>query len=174
LKKRDKEHPSSRISDKLNEGGVMRRSLKGAICGIMLLTMAGLAFAEFTTPDDAISYRQAVMTVIGEQFGRIAAVATGQAPFNEKALAQYTMVLRTMSELPWEACLMPGSYKGKTSLKASVMKEKNDFMAMARQFENSSNKLDETAKSGDLDAVKAQFGEVAKSCKGCHMTYRNL
>ena len=32
----------------------MRRSLKGAICGIMLLTMAGLAFAEFTTPDDAI------------------------------------------------------------------------------------------------------------------------
>jgi cytochrome c556 len=152
----------------------MRRSLKGAVCGIMLVAMGGLAFAEFTTPEDAIGYRKAVMTVIGEHFGRIAAVVTGQTPFNGKALAHHTMVLRTMAELPWEACMVPGSYKGKTTLKASVMKEKDNFMTMARQFENSSNKLDETAKGDDLNAIGAQFGEVAKSCKGCHTTYRKL
>ena len=152
----------------------MRSALKGAVCGIMLLATGGMALAEFTTPEDAIDYRKAVMTVIGEHFGRIAALVTGQSPFNGKALAHHTMVLRTMAELPWEACMVPGSQKGKTTLKASAIEEKENFMAMARQFENSSSKLDETAKSGDLKTISEQFGEVAKSCKECHTTYRNL
>ena len=152
----------------------MRSALKGAVCVIILVSMGGLAFAEFATPDDAIQYRQSVMTVIGEHFGRIAAVVTGQSPLNRKALEHNTLILRTMAELPWEACMVPGSQKGKTTLKASVMKEKDDFMAKARQFESATTKLDETAKSGDLTAVGTQFGEVAKSCKDCHTTYRNL
>jgi cytochrome c556 len=52
------------------------------------------------------------------------------------------------------------------------MKEKDKFMAVAHQFENAVQKLAQTTTSGDMGAVKAQFGEVAKSCKACHSTYR--
>ena len=152
----------------------MRSMLKGAVFGILLIAMGGLAFAKFATTEDAINYRKAVMTVIGEHFGRIAVVVTGQSPFNANVLSQQTMVLHTMAELPWEAFLMPGSEKGKTTLKKTAMKEKDNFMVMARQFEASTKKLDETVRSGELEAVKVQFGEVAKSCKDCHTTYRKL
>ena len=152
----------------------MRSRLIGAVCGIMLIGVGGLAFAKFATTDDAIEYRKAVMTVIGEHFAQIAAIVTGQSPYNVNSLSRHTMVVRTMAELPWEACLMPGSQKGKTTLKKTAIEEKDDFMAMAKQFEKLTSALDETAKSGNQDAVKVQFGEVAKSCKNCHMTYRKL
>lgn len=147
---------------------------KGAIGATLLIAMAGLAVANFATTEDAINYRKAVMTVIGEHFGQIAAVATGQSPFNAHSLAKHTMVLRTMATLPWEACLMPGSHKGKTTLRKTALKEKDDFMAMARQFEALTTTLDDTVASGDQEAVKGQFGDVAKSCKDCHVAYRKL
>jgi len=28
------------------------------------------------------------------------------------------------------------------------------------------------AQTGDLDAIKTQFGETGKSCKGCHEDFR--
>lgn len=152
----------------------MRSSLIGAACGIMLIAVGGVAFAKFATTDDAINYRKAVMTIIGEHFAQIAAVATGQRPYNVNSLSRHTMVVRTMAELPWEACLMPGSQKGKTTLNKTAIEEKDDFMAMARQFETLTGTLDKTVRSGDLDAVKVQFGKVAKSCKQCHTTYRKL
>jgi cytochrome c556 len=66
----------------------------------------------------------------------------------------------------------PGSEKGDTTLKASAMQEKEKFMGIARQFEKAVQKLADAAENGNLKDVKAQFGEVAKSCKACHSKYR--
>jgi cytochrome c556 len=153
---------------------VMRSRLIGAVCGLMLIAVAGLAFAKFATTDDAINYRKAVMTIIGEHFAQLAAVVTGQSPYRVNSVSHHTMVVRTMAELPWDSFMMPGSQKGKTTLKKSAIEEKDDFMNMAGQFEKLTRALDEAAKTGNLDAVKVQFGEVAKSCKDCHMAYRKL
>jgi len=150
----------------------MRNSLKVVVCGAVLAAMGSVALAGFAKPEDAIRYRKAVMTVIGQHFGRVAAVAKGQMPYDKEAVEHNAAVLGTLSELPWEAVMVPGSDQGDTTLKASAMEEKEKFMAVAHQFESAVQKLAETAKSGNLDAVKAQFGEVAKSCKACHSTYR--
>ena len=151
----------------------MRISLKVVICGVVLIAMGGLAFAGFAKPEEAIRYRKAVMTVIGEHFGRIAAVVKEKVPYDKKNVEHDAMVIETMAGLPWEAVMSPGSDEGDTTLKAKAMQEKDKFMAVARQFESATQKLAETAKKGDLAALKAQFGEVAGSCKTCHSTYRN-
>jgi cytochrome c556 len=150
----------------------MRNSLKVVICGVVLVAMGSMAFAGFSKPEEAIRYRKAVMTVIGQHFGSIAAVIKGQRPYDKKDVEHNAMVIRTMAELPWEAVMSPGSDEGDTTLKASAMQEKDKFMAVARQFESATQKLAETAKNGDMGALKAQFGEVAGACKTCHSTYR--
>lgn len=150
----------------------MRISLKVVICGVVLVAMGGLAYAGFAKPEDAIRYRKAVMAVIGQHFGRLAAVVNGQAPYDKKDVEHNAMVIRTMAELPWDAVMFPGSDRGDTTLKASAMQEKDKFMSVARQFENAAQKLSVEANSGDLEAVKAQFGEVAGVCKTCHSAYR--
>jgi cytochrome c556 len=43
---------------------------------------------------------------------------------------------------------------------------------MAQQFEAEVRKLSAAAKGNDFNTVKAQFGSVAQSCKGCHSKTR--
>ena len=49
----------------------------------------------------------------------------------------------------------------------------DDFMQAARKFENETAKLAADAKTGDLDAIKAQFGATAKACKDCHGEFKS-
>ena len=150
----------------------MRVSLKIVICGVVLAALGSAAWAGFAKPEEAIRYRKAVMTIIGQHFGRLAAVVKGQSPYDKQEFSHQTMVIRTMTGLSWEAFLFPGSDKGDTTLKASALKEKDSFMRIARNFEKDMQKMDETAATGDLQAIRAQFGQVAKDCKACHSTYR--
>jgi cytochrome c556 len=150
----------------------MKRSLKIAACGIVLLVISGVALAQFGKPEEAINYRKAVMTIIGQHFGHIAGMIKGEMPYDQSKVKQDTATIATMSKLPWEAMLMPGSHKGDTTLKPSVMVDKEAFMAVAKKFEDAAQELDKTAKSGGLEDVKVQFGQVAMNCKACHETYR--
>lgn len=150
----------------------MRISFKALVCGVLLFAMGGVAVAGFAKPEQAIRYRKAVMAVIVQHFGNIAAVVKGQMSFDQKAVAHDAMIIETMATLPWEAMLSPGTDAGDTTLKPSAMKEKDKFMAVARKFESATKKLAEAANSGDPAAVKAQFGATAGVCKECHSTYR--
>jgi cytochrome c556 len=156
----------------LKKGGDMRKSNMVLICVVVLVAMSGASFAGFANPGEAIRYRKAVMTIIGKHFGNLAAVVKGQKPYDKNDVERNAVVIRTVSDLSWEAVMEPGSEKGDTTLKASAMQEKEKFMGIARQFEKAVQKLADAAENGNLKDVKAQFGEVAKSCKACHSKYR--
>jgi cytochrome c556 len=81
--------------------------------------------------------------------------------------------MEMLSTLPWEAFMTPGSDKGKTKLKSTALREKDKFMAKAKTFETEIQKLVKVSSGDDFNAIKAQFGEVAKSCKSCHQDYRS-
>lgn len=150
----------------------MKKALTMAVCGTILVIMSGPAAAEFAKPDDAVHYRKAVMTIIGQHFGRIAAVIKEKTPYNKSKVEKDAVVIKAVAGLSWEAVMVPGSENGDTTLNSSAMKAKEQFMDMARQFEDATEKLAEAAKSGDLNAVKMQFTQVAMNCKMCHGAYR--
>lgn len=150
----------------------MKVSLLATTVVVALIALVGVALAGFDNPKDAIRYRQAVMTVMGHQFGKIAAVVKGAVPDDPKTVEHDAAVIHTMATLPWDAMLMPGSHEGDTTLKPMVMKEQDKFMALAHDLEKASRKLVETAASGDPGALRSQFVVVAGDCKTCHSTYR--
>jgi cytochrome c556 len=65
-----------------------------------------------------------------------------------------------------------GPEAGKTRALAEIWKRPNDFTAAQKVFSDAAPKLLAAANSGDVGAVKAQFGEVGKACKNCHDTFR--
>jgi cytochrome c556 len=132
----------------------------------------GVAYAQFAKPEEAIQYRQSVMFLIGQHFGRMFAVAKGQSPYDKAAFEQNAALVKIFATLPWEAFMVPGTDKGKTALKSSAFKEKDTFMQDANKLEAETAKLAETAQTGNLDAIKTQLGETAKSCKSCHDDFR--
>lgn len=60
----------------------------------------------------------------------------------------------------------------KTRAKAEIWSKPKDFEAAQKLFADQAAKLNAAAQSGDVSAVKAQFGEVGKSCKNCHDNFR--
>ena len=140
---------------------------------IFMAVAATAVYAKFNKAQDAIRYRQAVMVLVGQHFGSMGEVVKGKQPYNQNSFAEEAAVLEILSKLPWDAFLYPASDRGQTKLNSKALKNKDDFMQAARKFENETAKLAADAKTGDLDAIKAQFGAAAKTCKGCHGEFKS-
>ncbi len=150
------------------------KHLGKTIAIIIVIAVAATAVnAKFNKAQDAIRYRQAVMTLVGQHFGSMGQVVKGKQPYDQTAFAKEAAVLEMLSKLPWDAFLYPESDRGKTKLKSKALKNQDDFMQAARKFETETAKLATDAKAGDLNAVKAQFGATAQTCKGCHSEFKS-
>lgn len=134
-----------------------------------LATLASLpAAAQFQKPEDAIKYRQSVMTVQANHLGRIGAMAQGRVPFDAGVAAANAQVVATMSRLPWVA-FGDGTDKGRpTRAKPEIWKEQAKFKDLQGKLVGEAEKLEAAAKSGNLDSIKAAVGEIGKVCKACH------
>jgi cytochrome c556 len=150
----------------------MKALLKTIAVLVIFGILIGAALAQFSKPEDAIKYRQSVMFVIAQHFGRLGAMVKGDQPYDQKTFASNTAVIEALSGLPWEAFLAPGSDKGTTTMKSSVLKDPDGLKSLSQQFQFEVGKLSAAAKGNDLNAIKTQFGAVAQSCKNCHSKNR--
>jgi cytochrome c556 len=66
------------------------------IFGILI----GAAWAQFSKPEKAVKYRQSVMFVIGQHFGRLGAMVKGKQPYDQKSFASNTAVIEALAGLP--------------------------------------------------------------------------
>lgn len=140
---------------------------------VFVIVAVGGAYAQFATPEHAIKYRKSVMFLIAQHFGRMGTMVKETAAYSKGAFVDNAVLVETLSRLPWQAFFVPESDKGDTTLKASAFQQQAKFNELAQTFESQAAKLVSSAQSGDLNATKTQFGEVAKSCKACHTEFRN-
>jgi cytochrome c556 len=129
------------------------------------------AAAQFAKPEDAVKYRKAALTVLGNHFGRLGAMANGRAPFDAKVAAADADVVALVSHLPWTA-FGAGTDKGDTRAKPEIWKEQAKFNDGADKMQAEVAKLAAAAKTGNLDNLKAAFGPAARTCKACHDDFR--
>lgn len=141
-----------------------------------VLTAAAFAFsapasAQFQKPEDAVKYRQSVMSVMGTHFGRIGAMANGRAPFDAKVAQDSAQIVAIMSTLPW-----PGFTQNTESLKTralpEIWKESAKFKEASEKMQAEVVKLEAAAKTGNLDTIKTAFGAAGGSCKNCHDSFQ--
>ena len=130
------------------------------------------AYAQFAKPEYAIKYRKSVMFLIAQHFGRMGAMVKEKIPYNQEVFARNAMLVETLSRLPWEAAMVPGTDTGDTTLNSAVFMQPAKFKEVSQNFETQTTKLVSAAQSGDLIGIKSQFGEVGKSCKACHSQFR--
>ncbi len=140
---------------------------------LVALAAALPAAAQFAKPEDAIDYRQSVMTVMGTHFGRLGAMVQGKVPFDAKAAAGqrehrtrdvHAAVLGVRARhRHGTATQRPRPTSGRTRPSSRLR---------ARRLQDQAVKLDAAAKTGNLDLIKAAFGDTAKTCKNCHDNFR--
>ena len=134
--------------------------------------LAQTAPSPFKDAKDAIEYREGAMHVIGNHFGRIGAMVNNKVPFDAKVVQANAEVEALMIKLPWAAFDVPGSNTGKTEAKPEIWSQPDKFKEGARLAMDNGEKLLAASRTGDQAQIKAAFGEMAKSCKGCHDNFR--
>jgi cytochrome c556 len=150
----------------------MKTFLKISVCLIIVAVALCSAYAQFAKPEYAIKYRKSVMFLMAQHFGRMGAMVEEKIPYNQEVFAHNAMLVETLSRLPWEAVMVPGTDTGDTTLNATVFAQQAKFKEVAQTFETRATKLVGAAQSGDFGTIKTQFGEVGKSCKACHSQFR--
>ena len=138
---------------------------------VLAAVLAMPAQAQFAKPEDAVKYRKASFTLLGTHFGRLAAMASGRAPYDAKAAAENADVVITVAKLPW-AAFGEGTDKGETRAKPEIWKESGKFHEAADKSQAELAKVVAAAKTGSLDALKAAVGPAGASCKACHDNFR--
>jgi cytochrome c556 len=142
-----------------------------AIAALALVT-ALPASAQFQKPEDAVKYRQSAFTLMGNHFGRIGAMANGRVPFDAAAAQANADIVVAMSKLPYAAFGDGTDKVGNTRALPEVWSKRADFEAGAKKMQDEVVKVQTAAKAGNLDQLKAAFGEAGKACKACHDNYR--
>jgi len=150
----------------------MKPMLKGMIFVVAAVFVFGAAYAQFAKPEDAIKYRKSVMFLMAQHFKHMGAVVQGKSAYDKANFSTHSDVVKLLSTLPWAASMEAGTDTGDTTLSSAVFKNKTDFMNAAKSFEADTAKLADSARDGDLNAIKAQFGVVAQNCKSCHQQFR--
>ena len=150
----------------------MKKLLIISLCLVFAAIAINGAYAQFAKPEYAIKYRKSVMFLIAQHFGRMGAMVKEKIPYNKDAFTKNAMLVETLSHLPWEASMVPGTDKGDTTLNSSAFMQQAEFKEVAQTFETQTAKLVSAAQSGDFTGIKEQFGEVGKSCKACHTQFR--
>lgn len=136
-------------------------------------TVSVPAAAQFAKAEEAIKYRQSSFTVLGQHFGRLGAMVNGKMAFDAKAAQENADIVAMMAKLP-AAGFGPGTDHGApTKAKPEIWTEQAKFKEYGDKMEAETAKLAVAARTGHLDAIKAAFGDAAKTCKTCHDAYRN-
>jgi cytochrome c556 len=149
------------------------KSLLVATAAVTTLLASLPAAAQFQKPEDAVKYRKAAFTVMGNHFGRIGAMAQGRVPFDGAAASVNAEIVRELSTLPYAGFVDGTSGTEKGTPKANVWTERAKFDAAAKKMQEEVAKLATAAKANNLDTLKTAFGAAAGTCKSCHDDFRN-
>ena len=150
----------------------MRAITRITIFVLFVVFAFGAAYAQSAKPEEAIKYRKSTMFLIVQHFKRMGAVAQGKSAYDKDAFSVNADVVAMLATLPWDAMMEPGSDKGDTTMSSAVFDKPAQFKKAAESFETATAMLAGKAKGGDLNAIKAQFGNVAQNCKSCHTNFR--
>jgi cytochrome c556 len=154
------------------KGDHMKGIFRITIIVLVCVFAFGAAYAQFAKPDEAIKYRKSVMVLVLQHFKSMGAVVQGKAEYDKEAFSADADTVAMLAKLPWEAFMTPDTDKGDTTMTSAVFDKPDRFKKAAESFESDTATLASTAKGGDFDAIKAQFGKVAQSCSSCHKQFR--
>ena len=129
------------------------------------------ASAQFAKAEDAVKYRKNALFVMQQNFSRVAAMASGKAPFDAKVAAESAAVADFVAKLPW-AAFGEGTDKGDTRAKPEIWKESAKFKDYADKMQLEMSKLSAAAKTGSLDNIKTAVSATGATCKSCHDDFR--
>ena len=143
-----------------------------------LLTTLAIFYAIFSIstayaadePENMIKFRQNVMKSVGAHITNIAAVVKGEVTIMENLVGDAQAIANSLQHV---GKLFPaGTESGKTNAVSTVWSDHAGFNKALNQAQLAAQNMISAAASNDIPTIGGALGELGKSCKGCHKTYK--
>ena len=122
-----------------------------------------------------IKIRKAGYSFMAWNMGKIKANLEGT--YNKELVLASANVIAATAGSGMGALFGPGTEKDvagqKTRVKPEFFKEPDKVKELAMAYIKEANELQKVAATGDVAAIKVQFGKTGESCKACHEKFRN-
>lgn len=152
---------------------MMTKFSKLSVAALSLLVLSGTALAQ-AKPEDAIRFRQSGYTFMAWNMGNIRRNIEGE--FNKDQVVAAANVIAAIANSGMGKLYQPGTDKGtgwhETKVKPELFTDKEGVGTVAKAFNEAANQMAKVAATGDQAAIKAAFGDLGKSCKGCHEKFK--
>jgi cytochrome c556 len=150
--------------------------MKKVAAALILASCAGVAFAQQALkPEDMIKLRKAGYSFMFWNMGKIKANFEGV--YNKDQVIAAANLVAATANSGMGALFGPGTEHEvngqKTRVKPEFFKEQEKVKELAMAFNKEANELQKVAATGDVAAVKVQFGKTGEACKACHDKFRN-
>jgi cytochrome c556 len=146
--------------------------LFAAIAGGALPAVALSQDAQPTRAQQLIKYRQSMYTVMGANFGQLAAMASGKAPYDAKGFATRADRVAFMTTMLPEGFPEDSKTGAPTKAKPEIWANRAEFDQLMRDLQTKAADLARTAKTNDLEKIKPAFGAAGAACKACHDKFK--
>ena len=149
--------------------------VKNIIVATFALGLSAAAVAQaIGKPEDQIRWRQSAYHTMAWNMGRIKANIDGT--YNKDQVVQAANAIQAIANSGMGILFQPGTDKGKgwkeTRVKGELFSDKEGVGKVARPYIEATNEMAKVAATGDLAAIKAQFGKLGGTCKACHDKFR--
>ena len=149
--------------------------MKKTLAVLVLISLAGAATAQQAMkPEDMIKVRKAGFSFMAWNFGKIKANVDGN--FNKDQVVAAANAVAAISGSGMGALFGPGTEKDvgdqKTRVKPELFQQPERVKELMGNLNREANELVKVAATGDVAAIKAQFGKTGGTCKACHDDFR--
>lgn len=132
------------------------------------VTLIGLALSSISANEDVAEYRHLMMESIGAHMKSANMILRGRLD-NWDHLEIHAEALRKLGDI-MPSLFTEGSEGGEAL--PVIWDEPDEFSERVANFQEVASSFESAVANGDRAAVGDAFGQVGRSCKGCHDRYR--
>jgi cytochrome c556 len=154
----------------------MKTLLIAAAITAATLAATGPAIAQQgPKPENLIKWRQSAFQLVAWNTGRIKAALDGT--YNKDEVQRAANSIAAIANGGLGALFAPGTEQGKgwhdTSARPELFKDGKKFAEFGASFGKEASELASLSAGGDVNAIKAQFGKLQRTCKSCHDDFKS-
>ncbi|CAG0989755.1 Cytochrome c' [Methylophilaceae bacterium] len=147
------------------------------LISLLLLTWTAMPAIAGKEEEQQIKTRQSAYIFLGWNTNRIKSqVVDYPKTFNKDEVQAAANVIAAIANSGLGKLYGPGTDEGvgwkKTRLNPEFFQKQEEARKIAITFNQEANELAKVAASGDIFAIKNQFGKLSESCKSCHDSFR--
>lgn len=145
---------------------------------LLAVTLATIVSVSSAGPiEDQIRFRQSAYSFISWNSGKIKKQVVEQpGSYNKEQVIAAANAIAAVANSGLGALYGAGTDKGTgwrpTQLKPEFFQQPEEAKRLAVAFNTAANDLARVAQSGDVEAIKTQFGKLNETCRSCHNNFR--